>query len=274
MLLRILVASTLAIVTLGVGACAKKSDDSHQPEPPPQPDKGSPPVAKIDPEAEKLREENRLKSRHVLVEVGLGLCNYDDSFARLPIDAWITGKGEKKPGGLSWRVHLLPFMEQEALYKQFKLDEPWDGPNNKKLIDQMPQCYASPSASADPGKTYFKRFVGAGTLFPGDGTSVSSFTVPYPRRSNIILVVEGGSAVTWTQPGDFPFEPTKPLPDIGLAGSRRVNVMMFNATCRTVDLDKVSEATLKAAITVTSDDVLGPDWETGALVIPFTPKKK
>ena len=39
---------------------------------------------------------------------------------------------------LSWRVHLLPFLEENELYEQFKLDEPWDSPHNIKLLDQMP----------------------------------------------------------------------------------------------------------------------------------------
>src|SRR5206468_579294 len=47
-----------------------------------------------------------------------------------------------KPSGLSWRVHLLPFLEQGPLYQQFKLDEPWDSKHNKKLIAKMPEIFA------------------------------------------------------------------------------------------------------------------------------------
>src|SRR5207253_5726964 len=58
---------------------------------------------------------------------------------------------------LSWRVALLPYLEQDNLYKQFKLDEPWDSEHNKKLIARMPKVFAS---SPDPkltaaGKTTF-----------------------------------------------------------------------------------------------------------------------
>jgi hypothetical protein len=45
---------------------------------------------------------------------------------------------------LSWRVLLLPYLEEGALYKQLKLDEPWDSKHNKKLLEKMPKVFASP----------------------------------------------------------------------------------------------------------------------------------
>jgi hypothetical protein len=38
---------------------------------------------------------------------------------------------------LSWRVKLLPYLEQDHLYRQFKLNEPWDSPHNQALLKEM-----------------------------------------------------------------------------------------------------------------------------------------
>ena len=59
------------------------------------------------------------------------------------IAAIVDKKGKKL---LSWRVQILPYIEQDNLYKQFKLDEPWDSEHNKKLIRQMPRIYMLPAA--------------------------------------------------------------------------------------------------------------------------------
>src|SRR5215218_9186216 len=54
---------------------------------------------------------------------------------------------------LSWRVQILPYIEELPLYQKFKLDEPWDSENNKKLVDQMPKLFAPVRGKADAGVT-------------------------------------------------------------------------------------------------------------------------
>ncbi|MBN9524501.1 DUF1559 domain-containing protein, partial [bacterium] len=52
----------------------------------------------------------------------------------------------------SWRVLIMPYIEQQALYEQYRFDEPWDGPNNRKLADRMPRLYQF-HAATKPGST-------------------------------------------------------------------------------------------------------------------------
>ena len=86
--------------------------------------------------------------------------NYHDVYKSFPAQASYDNK--KKPL-LSWRVHLLPYLDELALYKQFKLDEPWDSANNKPLIAKMPAVFRSPHiANAEPGKTTYLVPVGPG----------------------------------------------------------------------------------------------------------------
>jgi hypothetical protein len=87
--------------------------------------------------------------------------------------------------GLSWRVALLPALGEEDLYKQFKLNEPWDSEHNKQLIAKMPKVFASPGKDAGVGKTYLRSFAGPKAFIPmlpgGSGRSVI-LTLSLPGR--------------------------------------------------------------------------------------------
>ena len=91
--------------------------------------------------------------------------NYHDTYRRFP-PAAVCGPDGKPL--LSWRVLLLPFFEQDELYKQFHMDEPWDSPHNIQLLPRMPSTYepykGEPSGT---GMTYFRVFVGSGAAFEG-----------------------------------------------------------------------------------------------------------
>jgi RNA polymerase sigma factor (sigma-70 family) len=115
---------------------------------------------------------------------------------------------------LSWRVALLPYLDQKALYEQFHLDEPWDSPHNKTLLERIPEVYA-PVILKDVPKhsTYYQVFVGPGALFGGDDG---------PRLQSVrdglaftIMIVESAKPVPWTKPEDLPFDNEKPQPELG-----------------------------------------------------------
>src|SRR5262249_39427382 len=94
--------------------------------------------------------------------LGVALRSYNDTYGHLPPPA-IVGKNGKPL--LSWRVAILPYIEQHELYKQFKLDEPWDSPHNKKLIARMPDVFAAAGKTPRPGMTYYQYIVGPGAVF-------------------------------------------------------------------------------------------------------------
>src|SRR4029079_19061390 len=114
----------------------------------------------------------------------------------------------KDKPSLSWRVEILPYIEQQALYNQFELDEPWDGEHNKKLIPLMPKTYASPVKPGKPGYTPYQMVVGPSAL-PGP---TLRYRVSIPDgTANTIAVVEASELVIWTKPDDVMF-PDKELP--------------------------------------------------------------
>ena len=118
---------------------------------------------------------------------------------------------------MSWRVHLLPFLEEQALYQKFHLDEPWDSEHNKTLIGQMPAVYRNPSSPSPPEKANYLVPVGKDSMFEGnEGLRIARIT---DGTANTIMVLELNSeaAVDWTKPQDLQFDADNPLAGLGAA---------------------------------------------------------
>src|SRR5262249_24965534 len=112
---------------------------------------------------QKVREAAaRTASANNLRQIGLAPIDYADSHQRILPPAAVYDKNGKAL--YSWRVLILPFIEQGPVYKQFHLDEPWDSPHNSSLLSQMPKVYASPT---DPSQanTHYLVFDSPGCAF-------------------------------------------------------------------------------------------------------------
>jgi Protein of unknown function (DUF1559) len=153
---------------------------------------------------ESLDTAVREKSLDNLKRMMLGMHNYAVAKESALPPAFTAKNGKPL---LSWRVAILPFVDQQALYDRFKLDEPWDSEHNKKLIAQIPDIYASPGSSLSGGRTVYLTPRGAKTAFPGDrGVKFKQIT---DGTSMTIAVVEvdDAHAVPWTKPDDWKFDP-------------------------------------------------------------------
>lgn len=152
-------------------------------------------------------------AKNDLKQLAAAMINYSSTEQRLPAEAILSADGKPL---LSWRVELLPHLNEGAIYQQFHRDEPWDSPHNRTLISRMPSVFADPRLDDIPGQcqrgeTYVKVFTGTGTIFDGKPR------MPHRIKdgsSNTILIAAGGSPVPWTKPDDIPYDPQKPLPDL------------------------------------------------------------
>jgi hypothetical protein len=153
-------------------------------------------------EKELSTAENNLK------QIALAWHNFESVNGNLPSN--VQDKGGKAI--LSWRVQILPYIEEEGLYKQFKLDEPWDSAHNKKLVDKMPKLLAPIRVKVDPGMTFYQSFTGKNAVFK-PGQKLTFANIP-DGTSNTFMVAEAAKPVIWTQPVDLPFD-GKDLPALG-----------------------------------------------------------
>ena len=208
------------------------------------------------PAVQKVREAAaRMQDRNNLMQIGLAMHSYNDATGKLPAAATCDPNGKPL---LSWRVAILPYIEQGGLYNQFKMDEPWDGPHNSKLLSQMPKVYARPGESPTNGQTHYRVFVGNGAAF--DWCKGANMPNDFPDgTSNTILVVEAATAVPWTKPDELDFDPNGPLPALDNQFSGGSQAAMGDASVHMIPKD-VSPQTLRAAITRNGGETLGPDW--------------
>ena len=116
---------------------------------------------------------------------------------------------------LSWRVAILPFVEQQSLYQQFHLDEPWDSEHNRELIKQMPEWFRDPHD--DPKSTNASYFMPTGKGMIGESEEGIGDRQIKDGTSHTILLVEAKRDIPWTKPEDIEIDsdPGKPLPKFG-----------------------------------------------------------
>jgi hypothetical protein len=208
------------------------------------------------------------QSRQNLTQIGSAIQQYERARGAFPNNSYEVGA---KPSRalLSWRVHILPYLGQDALYKQFKLDEPWDSPNNIKLLNQMPAVYGSPGAQkkAGAGKTFYRGFSAPGGIFEkpsapgGKAPTITKDFIP-DGTANTILVVDAGDAVEWTKPDDLDFGPGRPRPNLGGAYPNVpfVMVLMADGTVHQM-VREVPDDTLKKLIDRKDGWVIPAGWE-------------
>jgi hypothetical protein len=129
--------------------------------------------------------------------LALVVANYQEANGRYP-PPFVNGP-DGRPWH-SWRILILPYIEQSDLYKEYRLDEPWDGPNNRKLTERMPRLYAF-HGSARPGNTTanYLAVVGEETVWNG-AKPVASADVADSPSTTILLVENNGADVHWMEP--------------------------------------------------------------------------
>jgi hypothetical protein len=150
------------------------------------------------------------RSWSCLRQIGLALRFYFEENKKLPPAVVYSKNGRPL---YSWRVLLLPYLEEVRLYQRFNLEEPWDSPHNKKLLKETPSCYLPVFGTDDfPGMTHYQVFIGPGTAFERPDLTRKDFT---DDLSATILVVEASEPVPWSKPVDLAYDPNKPLPRLG-----------------------------------------------------------
>jgi hypothetical protein len=224
-------------------------------------------------------EKQSGESGNNLQQVALAVINFADQHRGLMPPAVVYDQNGKPL--YSWRVLILPYLQENKLYQEFRLNEAWDSEHNKKLLARMPKVYApTRSDQKHPAhSTYFQVFDGKEAAFYSDpkaglrpfnllgvqGLSQGGSGRRFPASftdgtSNTLLVVEAGEAVPWTKPADLPYAADKPIPKLGgqdwppgfLAALADGSVRFIGK--------KMSERTLRAAITPMGGEVLGSDW--------------
>jgi hypothetical protein len=153
----------------------------------------------------------RAQSTNNLKQLALAMYNYHDVNQSFP-PAVLYGPDGKTP--YSWRVALLPYLDQAALFQQYRQNEPWDSPANRQVLLKMPAVFRDPNDSPDSIVSSYYAITGPSTIFFGDrGARVMPAsalrTFPNPEitdgTSNTLMLVEAKRDIPWTKPEDIPY---------------------------------------------------------------------
>ncbi|QDU95334.1 DUF1559 family PulG-like putative transporter [Lignipirellula cremea] len=145
-----------------------------------------------------------------LKQIGLALQSYHDQNGAFP-PAYITDENGRPMH--SWRVLILPYLEEQQLYNAYHFDEPWDGPNNRQLLTECPNAFRCPSDFGDKNAASYHVVVGPGAGWKAnEGTRLEEITDGTPQT---IAVIEG------RRPGIHWLDPTPMRLDEFLAAAER-----------------------------------------------------
>jgi len=143
--------------------------------------------------------------RGCLRYIAIALHNYHDEHGTFPPAYTVDENGKPMH---SWRVLILPYLEEAALYAAYDFDEPWDGPNNSKLANRVPSAFQCEAHTDRHGRgsceTQYLAVVGDNTAWPGSrGAKLGDIA----EASETLLVLEvHGRGVHWMEPRDLRLE--------------------------------------------------------------------
>ena len=170
----------------------------------------------------------------------IGILNYESAYRYFPPPE--DFRGPDGATGLSWRVHILPFLGESELFQKFKLDEPWDSPANKKLLSEMPDIYNSfPSqlmmpVDAPKGMTTLMAPASDSTILGAPKRVTFGNIVDGSSNTVLLVIVKDSLAVPWTAPKDYVFDPDKPAAGLQFDNGK-TPVVMCDASTHAADRD-------------------------------------
>jgi hypothetical protein len=190
----------------------------------------------------------RMQSLNNVRQIMLSMHNYHDANGKFPAQAIAQGDGDPL---LSWRVAILPYLGEQALYNQFHLDEPWDSDHNIKLLEKMPEVFRNPSDLLDAVTTTYLVPMGKGVGLSSEGLKMRDIT---DGTSNTLAVldVDPELGVPWTKPDDLDIRQNDWLDWLRAEGS---NAGFFDGSARFIDLETDPEL-LGALMTYAGGEVV------------------
>ncbi len=189
-----------------------------------------------------MQESNNLK------QITIAMHNFESTYRVLPPRMSVAEDGTPL---LSWRVHLLPYLNEQALYDQFHLDEPWDSPHNIQLVEKIPFPYRSLEyTDLKPGHTCVVQPLSVGSLWGADEQKLLKVGDVHDGTSNTLAFVTAPkqNAVPWSKPEDLTIDPTSPIES--LFGDREQMLFsLLDSSVQTLNRSETTAERIMAALT-------------------------
>lgn len=205
----------------------------------------------------------RTQCANNLKQIGIGLHTYLDNYGSLPPAFTVDEEGQPLH---SWRTLILPYVEQEALYKSIDLSKPWNHPDNAEAMNKYPPVYRCPSSGASRCDTPYV------VINSRDGCFFDSMSRSYEEildgMSNTVMVVEvpDANAVHWMSPMDTDLKFFTGInEETRLVHNETMGILLGDGSIRHMEVNKLTPAQRRAWVTIAaSDDPSDPAGSTTA----------
>lgn len=188
----------------------------------------------------------------------IAVLNYRDTYGQFPPPYFADASGRHAH---SWRVILLPFLNEQKLYEEYRFSEPWNGPNNRKLATRMPRVFAFHGMEmVGNTTTNFVAVVGQETVWSGQ-SKVTLDDVQDPLEDTILFVENYGADIHWMEPRDLKFQ------EMDFTWNSPLGVSSWHLDPKVVALDgdvkrlgrEITPATLRALLTINGQEDIQQD---------------
>jgi len=200
------------------------------------------------------RQTTRLQScNYQLRNIALALWQYHETHGSYPPACIADADGRPMH---SWRVLLLPYLDQRNAYNQYRFDEPWDGPSNSALASTIGRlrCYECPSSNCN-GETNYVAVIGPQTMWPG-AKATKMADIKDGVGNTIMLVEVHNSGIHWMEPRDLDLSQIKVgvNPPIGTGISSghvrgAANIAFADCSVKAID-GRATPKAIRAALTI------------------------
>ncbi len=182
-------------------------------------------LARLLPSVQTAREAARMVvCQNQLKQIAAAMKSYHQAYNSFP-PAYVVDKNGRPMH--SWRVLLLPYLEEESLkslYKQYRFNEPWDSDNNRKISDLAVDVYQCPSQPDHKNPTTnYMMAIGPHTISDGPHAR-KALEITDGLHDTIMLVEVADSGTCWTEPRDLRFDQI----DFKINGSKRQGISSYH----------------------------------------------
>lgn len=203
---------------------------------------------------ESRKAAQRLQGLNNLKQLSLALLNFEAVHRSYP-PAVLMGKDNKGGVPHSWRVAMLPYLDAQDLYDQYKFDEPWDSESNKQVLAKMPAVFRAPDDEAGSVNASYFAVVGPNTVFSKpEGVQIAGIR---DGTSNTIALLESKMDIPWTKPVDIEISPDKPLPKLGGWRGEGYAAAFCDGACRVFNKG-IEEKLLRALLSIDGGEAIDP----------------
>ncbi len=203
-----------------------------------------PAVTKVREAAARMSEMNNMK------QVSLGALNHAAGNNQLP----------PAEGRVSWRVHILPYVEQDNVYRQFNLNQAWNEGQNQQIASVLIKTYVSPLDEPGTTQTHYRTFTGPDTIYDPKlmkGAVFPSYIID--GTSNTIFAVDTTEMIPWPQPKEIPFTPNGSFPELGHAKRAQGLAALCDGSVKAFEKKAMNANLLRSLVTANGGEAVG-DW--------------